>query len=307
MNAGDGGNVLLVERMEDHDFVNAVDELGPKMRLHLAHHGQLDHLIVVARHLLDHLAAQIRSHDDHRILEVHRAPLAVGHATVVEHLQQYVEHVRMGLLDFVEQDHAVRLAANQFGQVAPLLVADVTWRRTDQPGHGMLLHELAHVDANQVVFGVEQEFGQRLAQFCLAHPRRAEEQEGTVGPALLRQPGARAANGVGNQTYGFVLADHALVQLILHLQQLFALALHHFRHRNARGTRHHFGNFLGADLGTQEPVRQLAVAELFGRLQLRLKLRQLAVLKFSNLIQLALALKVRHQRTHLVDFLLDVR
>ena len=39
-------------------------------------------------------------------------PLAVGHAAVVEHLQQHVEHVRMRLLDFVEQDHAVGLAAH---------------------------------------------------------------------------------------------------------------------------------------------------------------------------------------------------
>ena len=49
----------------------------------------------------------------HRVLEVDRAALPVGHAAVVEHLQQHVEHVRMRLLDLVEQDHRVGLAAHR--------------------------------------------------------------------------------------------------------------------------------------------------------------------------------------------------
>ncbi len=36
-------------------------------------------------------------------------PLAVGEATVVEHLQQQGEHVGVGLLDLVEQHHRVGL------------------------------------------------------------------------------------------------------------------------------------------------------------------------------------------------------
>jgi hypothetical protein len=37
------------------------------------------------------------------LLEVHRAALTVRQAAIVEHLQQHVEHIRMGLLDLVEQ------------------------------------------------------------------------------------------------------------------------------------------------------------------------------------------------------------
>jgi hypothetical protein len=81
----------------------------------------------------------------------------------------------------------------------------------------VLLHELAHVDADQVILGVEQEFGQRLAQLGLADAGGAEEEEGAVGPVLVRQAGARAADGVGHQAHGLVLADHALVQLVFHL------------------------------------------------------------------------------------------
>jgi hypothetical protein len=42
------------------------------------------------------------------------------------------------------------------------------------------------------------------------------------------------------------------VQLVFHLQQLVALALHHLGHRNAGGTADHLGDFLGADLGAQQ-------------------------------------------------------
>ena len=37
-------------------------------------------------YLLDHLATQIGSHHDYRVLEIHGAALSVGHASVVEHL-----------------------------------------------------------------------------------------------------------------------------------------------------------------------------------------------------------------------------
>ena len=46
-----------------------------------------------------------------RVLEVHRPALAVGQPAVVQDLQQDVEHVRVGLLDLVEQDHASRACA----------------------------------------------------------------------------------------------------------------------------------------------------------------------------------------------------
>ena len=60
----------------------------------------------LVRHLLDLVRAEVRRHHDDRVLEVDRAALAVGHPAVVEHLQQHVEHVRVRLLDLVEQDHA---------------------------------------------------------------------------------------------------------------------------------------------------------------------------------------------------------
>ena len=76
--------------------------------------------------------AEIRRHDDERVLEIDRAALAVGQAAVVEHLQQHVEHVRMRLLDLVEQHDLIGPAADGFGQRAAFLIADIAGRRADQ-------------------------------------------------------------------------------------------------------------------------------------------------------------------------------
>ena len=69
--------------------------------------------------------ADVGRHDDDRVAEVDRVALGVGDAAVVEHLQQGVEHVRVGLLDLVEEHHRVRAAAHRLGELAALLVADV--------------------------------------------------------------------------------------------------------------------------------------------------------------------------------------
>ena len=83
----------------------------------------------------------------------------------------------MRFFHFVEQDHAVGLAPDRLGEIAAFFVADVTRRRPDESRDGMLLHELRHVDTNEVRFRIEQEFGERLAQLGLPHSGGAEEQE----------------------------------------------------------------------------------------------------------------------------------
>ncbi len=147
----------------------------------------------------------------------------------------------MGLLDLVEQDHAVRPPAHPLGELAALVVADVARRRTDQPGHRVALHVFAHVDADHRVFVAEHHLGQGLGQLGLAHPGRAEEQEGGDRPAALAQPGAGQAHGVADRGDRFLLADHPLVQALFHLQELLALLGGQFGDRDA--------GELGDDLG----------------------------------------------------------
>ena len=134
--------------------------------------------------------AEVRRHDDHGVAEVDGAALAIREAAVVEHLQQNVEHIRMRLLDFVEQDHGIRTAAHGFGELTAFVISHVSRRRADEPRDGVFLHELGHVDAHHRLFGVEQELGQRLAELGLADAGRAEEQERTIGPARIGETGA---------------------------------------------------------------------------------------------------------------------
>ena len=184
----------------------------------------------------------------------------------------------MRLLHLIEQDHAIRLAPYRFGQAAALLVADIARRRTDQAGDGVFLHELAHVDADQVILGIEHELGQRLAQLGLADAGRAEEQEGTIRPVRIRQAGARTANRVADQADRLVLTHYAFVQFFFHVEQLVALALHHLADRDTGRAADHFGDFFGTHMGAQQLFFLRVVSFVmcgFGRLELRFSCRSL--------------------------------
>ena len=111
------------------------------------------------RLLLDEAGADVRRHDDDRVLEVHPVAEAVGEVAVLEHLQQDVEQIRVRLLDFVEQHDRVGVALHLLGELAALFVADVSRRRANQLRHRVLLHVLGHVEADERVIAAEQEVG----------------------------------------------------------------------------------------------------------------------------------------------------
>ena len=171
------------------------------------------------------MRAEVGRQDQDRVAEVDRAALAVGEPAVVEHLEQHVEDVRVGLLDLVEQHHRVRAAAHRLGELAALLVPDVAGRGTDQPGDGVLLAVLAHVDADHRPLVVEQEPGERLGQLGLADAGRAEEQEAAGRPVGVGDAGPGPAHRVGDRGDRLGLADHPGRQRLLHPQQLGGLAL----------------------------------------------------------------------------------
>ncbi len=182
------------------------------------------------------LRAQVRSHDQHRVLEVNRAALGVGQPAVVHHLQQNVENIRMRLLDFVEENHRIRPAPHGFGQLPAFVVANISRRRANQPGHGVFLHVLAHVDAHHGLLVVEQELGQRPRGLGLAHARRPEEDERADGPLRIAQPRARTANRIGHNGQRRVLPDHALAQPLLPSRRASSLRLRACARQECRST-----------------------------------------------------------------------
>ena len=117
---------------------------GRKSLLELAGHALLDDVVADVRRValdgtkpsdwpLDDVAsADVARHDDDRVLEVDLATLGVGEATLFEDLQQDVEDVRVRLLDLVEEDDRVGLAADLLGELAALVEADVARRRADE-------------------------------------------------------------------------------------------------------------------------------------------------------------------------------
>ena len=129
------------------------------------------------RLLLQLPRAEVRSQDDDRVAEIHGVAQPVGQLPVLENLQQDVVHIRMRLLDFVEQDHRIRRAAHALRQLAAFFVSHISWRRADQLRYRMLFHVFGHIEANQRFFAAEQELGKPPRHFRLAHARRPEEQE----------------------------------------------------------------------------------------------------------------------------------
>jgi hypothetical protein len=63
-----------------------------------------------------------------------------------------------------------------------------------------------------------------------------------IGPVGVLQAGAGAAHRGGHRLDRLRLADHALGDLRLHLQQLLALAFEHLVHRDAGPARHDLGD-----------------------------------------------------------------
>ena len=135
---------------------------------------------------------------DH-VAEVRLAAVGVGQHAAVHDLQQDVEDVRMRLLDFIEQQHAVRRLDDLLGQQAALVEADVARRRADQATDRMRFHVLGHVEADQLDAQLHR---QLLGDLGLADAGRAGEQEvadrlvriGQAGTRQLdrRRPGSRS-------------------------------------------------------------------------------------------------------------------
>jgi hypothetical protein len=122
------------------------------------------------------LGTGVGGHDHDHVTEVRLAPVVVGQRTVVHHLQQQVEDFRMRLLDFIEQQHAVRLLGDGFGQQTALIEPDIARRRTDQTRYGVALHVLGHVETTS------------STPSALASWRAASVLPTPVGPANRNEP-----------------------------------------------------------------------------------------------------------------------
>ena len=89
----------------------------------------------------------------------------------------------------------------------------------------MLLHVLGHVDLDERVLVAEQELGERAGELGLADAGGAEEDERAARALRILDARAGTADGLGDRDDRLVLADHALVELVLHAHELLRLGL----------------------------------------------------------------------------------
>ena len=163
-------------------------------------------------------------------------PFAVGQPAIVHHLQQHVEHIRMRLLDLVEQNHRIRPAPHSLSQLTALVVAHISRRRANQPRHGVLLHVLAHVDAHHRLLIIEQKLRQRARRLRFAHARRSKKDEEPIGRLGSLSPARERRIAFATTRQRRVLSDHALAQPLFHLDELLHFAFEHLATRECRST-----------------------------------------------------------------------
>ena len=101
---------------------------------------------------LDHLRTNVARHDDDGVAEVDRTSLCIGQTPILHDLEKNVEHLWMGLLNFVEQDYCVASASDCLGKLATLFIADVARRCPGKARNRVPLHVFRHVKADHRVF-----------------------------------------------------------------------------------------------------------------------------------------------------------
>ena len=150
--------------------------------------------------------------------------MGVGDVAVVQNLQENVQHIGVGLLDLVKEDHRVGFSADLLGELASLVVAHIARGRADDSGDSVLLHKLGHVQPDKGLGGVEEILSQLLDQLGLAHTGGANKDERdrlVLGADAHPTP----ADGGGDCLDRLILADDVLLEPLLQLGELLILLL----------------------------------------------------------------------------------
>src|SRR5207244_281625 len=144
---------------------------------------------------------------------------------------------------------------------------------------------------------------ERARQLGLPDARGAEEDERAGRALRILDPGARAADRLGDGDDRLVLADHALVQLVLHADQLLRLGLGQLEDGDSRPHRDDVGDLLLPDLRLL-----LALVLAPALLELALLLRQLALLvaEARRLLELLRLDRRFLVLSHLLDLVLEL-
>ena len=148
----------------------------------------------------------------------------VGQLAVVHDLQKDIEQIRMGLFDFVQQQHTMGLLIDGIGQQAALIKTDITRRGPDQTRYGMTLHVFGHVEAHQIDAHHVRQLARDLG---LADTRWPREQVGADGLFRFAQARAGQLDGAGQGLDGVVLTEHHGLQITVQILERLAVIGRH--------------------------------------------------------------------------------
>ena len=169
----------------------------------------------------------------------------------------------------------------------------------------MFFHILAHVKAHHIVLGIEQRFGQRLAQLGFAHPRGAEENKGPQRTRGIGKTGPRAQHGVSYGGDGLILPHHTFMQLLRQRKQFFPFGLQQPRDRYPRPAGHDIRHVVRPDF-LLEQRRLCSIRPGFQFPELFFQLEQRGILQFGRTVQIIIALRLFYIVTSLLNLFLHL-
>ncbi len=172
----------------------------------------------------------------------------------------------MGFFDFVEQHHAVGLAADLICQLAAVIIADIAGRRADQAGAGVFFAEFAHVDFYQIVRAAEHFARQHSGQLGLADARRSHENKRADRPLVAGHARTAAPNGARHLADRLRLADHVAAQVFLQRPQQLGFLGDDPAHRDAGHHRNRGGNVVSGKFERTFFIFQPQTLEVFVQL-----------------------------------------
>ena len=115
----------------------------------------------------------------------------------------------------------------------------------------------------------------------------------------ILKTGPCSPHGIRDDDNGLVLPHHAFTQLIFHVKQFFALALHHLVNRNSSPPRHDFCDLLGGYLLLEHPSLRGGLGELL------LQLRDNGIHKLASTREIAAPLHALQFAACLIELLFD--
>ncbi len=110
-------NHLSREMIEPDNVVEAVTEFRRKHFFDFAH--RISTVVLMNkpnRFTLSFTYPGVGRHHQHHVAEIRFTPVIVGQRTVIHHLQQQVEDVRVRFFDFIQQQYRMRMFNHRIGQ-----------------------------------------------------------------------------------------------------------------------------------------------------------------------------------------------